>query len=1012
MAMKKICVAGDVTLDWFHHKDPSGNEEAPKQALPALHSQSRPGGASLMAEFLKLSLEVFKTPFTLDQPQFPEDIRQIVSGEIIHTNAMMSSFKGENGIKYRIEKHLGYSWPENGPTLSFQNDFPRADLVVVDDTGLGFSHTRKSWPKAVKSLKSIVYKMDQSSVDSLLWQEIKKQNSEELLVIVEADALRHIPGVQISKGLSWERTATDLVHQLQTSAELKELENCPFLIILFGTDGALIYQGGKKKHRATLIFDPADLEGGFQRQIPGSVIGLTALFTASVAGHLATYGFGGLEPGVKTGLARMGCFLETGYLRNHQGFEYPKEEIFSESISVDRFGSCDVPLAKELHHADPNFWRILDQKTKNTRLLVADSLVRKGSAGGLISVPSINFGNLNSIDRREIEQLSAVRQLIEEFLDNPRPPRPLCFAVFGPPGSGKSFSVKQIVKSLGRQDLAAVTFNISQFENYQDLVAGLHKVRDMVLSGLVPFVFFDEFDSAFGKPLGWLKYFLAPMQDGEFKDGEAIHPVGKAIFVFAGGTKSNFSDFVNNVSGSSEEAQDRNAVEKQFREAKGPDFVSRLRGFIDIMGPNRQDKPGEDDDVFVIRRAKLLRIMLQLEPTAKKLFDPQGKLNIDQGILRAFLHISSYKHGARSLSAIIEMSRLAGKSRFDLSSLPAKEQLGLHVDTEEFLFLASRERFQSLFRKADFYQDIGTIGCKENETNFIKAIEKSLLKTYKKHVANKSWPVSLEAVKAWPQNLSLIDCGVRKFTKNPSTPEITDREVEQLAQYEHDRWCREHKLQGWRPGRQNKQRKRSPYLLTYDDLTEERKKYYRMMIYCFPIALQDLGYETYRMKETEEFHNGYMIDQLARALHADYVQKRKKEGDREENNPAMVPWDKLHEDLQQANIDSAETIPKKLKIIGYNLKPIAKGDNPPLRKLDKEQIERIAEWEHTRWNWQKRLQGWVYKKGKKNEKNKTTPHLLPWDQLPDKIKEWDREPARLIPKLIKKAGYEVVTSNH
>ena len=451
-----------------------GMKEAPKQALPALHLQARPGGASLMAEFLKLSLEVYKTPFTLDQPQLPEDTRQLSPQQIIQANARVSSFKGKNGIKYRIDKHLGYSWDENGPTpiLAFQNNFPRADLVVVDDTGLGFSHTRKSWPKAVKSLKSIVYKMDQSSVDSLLWQEIKKQNSKELVVIVEADVLRHIQGVQISKGLSWERTATDLVHQLQTSAELKELENCPFLIVLFGTDGALIYQGAKKRPQATLIFDPADLEGGFKRQIPGSVIGLSALFTASIAGHLVSYGFGGLEAGVKTGLARMRCFLETGYLRIHKGFECPKKEIFAERISVDRFGSCDVPMAKELHHADPNFWRILDQKTKNTRLLVADSLVRKGSADGLKSVPSINFGNLNSIDRREIEQLSAVRQLIEEFLDNPRPPRPLCFAVFGPPGSGKSFSVKQIVKSLGRQDLAAATFNISQFEDYRDLVAG------------------------------------------------------------------------------------------------------------------------------------------------------------------------------------------------------------------------------------------------------------------------------------------------------------------------------------------------------------------------------------------------------------------------------------------------------------------------------------------------------------------------------------------------------------
>ncbi|MBK8280226.1 MAG: hypothetical protein IPK94_09000 [Saprospiraceae bacterium] len=56
-------------------------------------------------------------------------------------------------------------------------------------------------------------------------------------------------------------------------------------------------------------------------------------------------------------------------------------------------------------------------------------------------------------------------------------------------------------------------------------------------SGKTPLIFFDEFDTAYNsKALGWIQYFLAPMQDGVFKDGEKLHPLGKAIFVFAGGT--------------------------------------------------------------------------------------------------------------------------------------------------------------------------------------------------------------------------------------------------------------------------------------------------------------------------------------------------------------------------------------------------------------------------------------------------------------------------------------------
>jgi hypothetical protein len=64
-------------------------------------------------------------------------------------------------------------------------------------------------------------------------------------------------------------------------------------------------------------------------------------------------------------------------------------------------------------------------------------------------------------------------------------------------------------------------------------------VRDVGLSGALPLVFWDEFDTALeGKKLGWLRYFLAPMQDGRFQDGQLVHPIGRSIFVFAGGTST------------------------------------------------------------------------------------------------------------------------------------------------------------------------------------------------------------------------------------------------------------------------------------------------------------------------------------------------------------------------------------------------------------------------------------------------------------------------------------------
>jgi hypothetical protein len=127
--------------------------------------------------------------------------------------------------------------------------------------------------------------------------------------------------------------------------------------------------------------------------------------------------------------------------------------------------------------------------------------------------------------------------------------------------------------------------------------------------------------------------------------------------------------------------------EDRFRDVKGPDFVSRLRGYVDILGPNPRPSP-EADPYYVIRRAILLRAMLRREQ--EQLFHHEGGrrvLNMDPAVLHAFLETRQYRHGARSMESLLSMSLLAGKQQFERSSLPAEAQLSLHVDAEDFLAL-------------------------------------------------------------------------------------------------------------------------------------------------------------------------------------------------------------------------------------------------------------------------------------------------------------------------------------
>ena len=286
-------------------------------------------------------------------------------------------------------------------------------------------------------------------------------------------------------------------------------------------------------------------------------------------------------------------------------------------------------------------------------------------------IPVEAVGKWTSVDRSEIEGMRAVRNImagyIGDYLRGSPLERPLSIAVFGPPGAGKSFAVKQIAKVLLPGRLETVTFNLSQLRSEQELPPALHHVRDLVLRQTLPLIFWDEFDTPLaGQPLGWLRYFLAPMQDGEFREGGVFHPIGPAIFVFAGGTSSTLQQFA--------ETRDEEAE----KAAKKPDFISRLKGYVNVFGPN---PVGPDDVAFMLRRALLLRGMLGGK--APQLLR-KGRLQIDEGLLRAFISIDRYRNGARSMEAIIDTSSLGDKLRYERSSLPPEDQLELQVDARAF----------------------------------------------------------------------------------------------------------------------------------------------------------------------------------------------------------------------------------------------------------------------------------------------------------------------------------------
>ena len=130
----------------------------------------------------------------------------------------------------------------------------------------------------------------------------------------------------------------------------------------------------------------------------------------------------------------------------------------------------------------------------------------------------------------------------------------------------------------------------------------------------------------------------------------------------------------------------------EFEQRKGPDFISRLRGYINI--PDANAGPGRSK--HFLRRAIQLRGLLE---NKVKLVEPkggpnEGRAKVDEAVIYALLTIDHYRHGVRSMEAILRMCApiAPNDKHIYISSLPARAQLNMHVDAEEFTIRVRRGR--------------------------------------------------------------------------------------------------------------------------------------------------------------------------------------------------------------------------------------------------------------------------------------------------------------------------------
>lgn len=154
------------------------------------------------------------------------------------------------------------------------------------------------------------------------------------------------------------------------------------------------------------------------------------------------------------------------------------------------------------------------------------------------------------------------------------------------------------------------------------------------------------------------------------------------------------------------------------------------------------------------------------------------------------------------------------------------------------------------------------------------------------------------------------------------------------------------------------------------------------------------------------------LDILARAVHEDY---------REKTGGPVRKWEDLEEWELISNRAQADHISVKLRAVScYSAIQPEESDHRQIHQFSSNEIEIMSRMEHNRWNAERFLSGWKLYTGSapweqiahaeqtriKNELHQS-PHLVDWQELPEEIKDYDRNAVKNIFNILGRINHKV-----
>ncbi|HOC71881.1 MAG TPA: RyR domain-containing protein [Candidatus Hydrogenedentes bacterium] len=146
-------------------------------------------------------------------------------------------------------------------------------------------------------------------------------------------------------------------------------------------------------------------------------------------------------------------------------------------------------------------------------------------------------------------------------------------------------------------------------------------------------------------------------------------------------------------------------------------------------------------------------------------------------------------------------------------------------------------------------------------------------------------------------------------------------------------------------------------------------------------------------------------ERIARRIHDYYLRQARRNAEAAGRpfvpGKSQVPWEELPVKFRLSNMCQADMISVKVEAMGYGLVPAR--PERPLHVFTAGEIERLAEMEHDRWVAERTLAGWTHS-AVRDDKNLLHNDLIPYAELDEPTKEYDRDAARNLPELLRE-GY-------